>query len=356
LHFEKKQTIKKDITVKALVKSKPEKGIWMEDVPIPEVRPNDVLIKIKKSAICGTDLHIYKWDEWAQQTIKPPVTIGHEYMGEVVEVGSEVDRVEVGERVTVEGHISCGFCRNCRRGRQHICDHTVGIGVQRDGGFAEYISVPAKNVLHVDVSIPDEIMSIMDPLGNATHTALSFPLLGEDVLITGIGGPIGAMAAAICRFSGARNVIGTDLSKFRRSLARKMGATRVIDPTKESIKEAMERHGMVAGFDIGLECSGSPAAFNDMVNHMYNGGKISLLGLLPQKTQINWNNVIFKGLTLKGIYGREMYETWYHMEMMLTSGLDITSVITHRFKADDYQKAFEIMEEGNCGKIILDWE
>jgi threonine 3-dehydrogenase len=342
--------------VKAIVKSKPEKGIWMEDVPMPQVGPNNVLIKIKKAAICGTDLHIYKWDEWAQQTIKPPVTIGHEYMGEVVEVGSEVDRVQVGERVTVEGHISCGFCRNCRRGRQHICDNTIGIGVHRDGGFAEYISVPAKNVLHVDVSIPDEIMSIMDPLGNATHTALSFPLLGEDVLVTGIGGPIGAMAAAICRFAGARNVIGTDLSKYRRSLARKMGATRVIDPTKESIKEAMERHGMVAGFDIGLECSGSPAAFNDMVNHMYNGGKISLLGLLPQKTQINWNNVIFKGLTLKGIYGREMYETWYHMEMMLTSGLDITSVITHRFKADDYQKAFEIMEEGNCGKIILDWE
>ncbi len=342
--------------MKALVKSKPEKGIWMEDVPMPEVRPNDVLIKIKKAAICGTDLHIYKWDEWAQQTIKTPVTIGHEYMGEVVEVGSEVDRVRVGERVTVEGHISCGFCRNCRRGRQHICDNTIGIGVQRDGGFAEYISVPAKNVLHVDVSIPDEIMSIMDPLGNATHTALSFPLLGEDVLITGIGGPIGAMAAAICRFAGARNVIGTDLSKFRRSLARKMGATRVIDPTRESIKEAMERHGMVAGFDIGLECSGSPAAFNEMVNHMYNGGKISLLGLLPQKTHINWNNIIFKGLTLKGIYGREMYETWYHMEMMLTSGLDITPVITHRFKAEEYQKAFEIMEKGDCGKIILDWE
>lgn len=341
--------------MKALVKSKPEKGIWMEDVPMPEVGPNNVLIKIKKAAICGTDLHIYKWDEWAQQTIKTPVTIGHEYMGEVVEVGSEVDRVRVGERVTVEGHISCGFCRNCRRGRQHICDNTIGIGVQRDGGFAEYISVPDKNVLHIDVRIPDEILSIMDPLGNATHTALSFPMLGEDVLITGIGGPIGAMAAAICRFAGARNVIGTDLSKFRREMARKLGATRVIDPTQESIKEAMKHHSMVAGFDIGLECSGSPAAFNDMVNHMYNGGKISLLGLLPQKTQINWNSIIFKGLTLKGIYGREMYETWYHMEMMLTSGLDISPVITHRFKADDYQKAFEIMEKGECGKIILDW-
>jgi len=341
--------------VRALVKNKREKGIWMEEVPMPEIRPNDVLIKIKKAAICGTDLHIYKWDEWAQQTIKTPVIIGHEYMGTVVDVGSEVDRVKVGERVTVEGHISCGFCRNCRRGRQHICDHTIGIGVHRNGGFAEYISVPAKNVLHPDVSIPDEIMAIMDPLGNATHTALSFPLLGEDVLITGIGGPIGAMAAAICKFAGARNIIGTDLSKFRRNLARKMGATRVIDPTKESIKEAMAKHGMVAGFDIGLECSGSPAAFNDMVNHMYNGGKISLLGLLPQDTKINWSKLIFKGLTLKGIYGREMYETWYHMEMMLTTRLDITPVITHRFPAAEFQTAFEIMEAGDCGKIILDW-
>lgn len=341
--------------MKALVKKSAEKGIWMEEVPMPKVGPNDVLIRVKKSAICGTDLHIYQWDAWAQQTIKPPVIIGHEYMGTVVETGTEVDRVSVGERVTVEGHISCGFCRNCRRGRQHICDNTIGIGVQRDGGFAEYISVPAKNVLHVDVSIPDEIMAIMDPFGNATHTALSFPLLGEDVLITGIGGPIGAMAAAICRFAGARNVIGTDLSPFRRSLARKMGANRVIDPTQESIKEAMAHHNMVAGFDIGLECSGSPAAFNDMVNHMYNGGKISLLGILPPQTLIDWNKIIFKGLTLKGIYGREMYETWYHMEMMLISGLDITPVITHRFRADQFQEAFDIMETGNCGKIILDW-
>ncbi len=341
--------------MKALVKSKPERGIWMEEAPIPYVGPNDILLKVKKAAVCGTDLHIYKWDEWAQNTIKTPVIIGHEYMGEVVETGSEVDRVKVGERVTVEGHIACGFCRNCRRGRQHICDNTIGIGVNRNGGFAEYISVPAKNVLHIDNRISDEMMAIMDPLGNATHTALSFPILGEDVLITGIGGPIGAMAAAICRFAGARNVMGTDLSKYRRDLARKMGATRVIDPTKESIKEAMGRHEMVAGFDIGLECSGSPAAFNDMVNHMYNGGKISLLGLLPQSTQINWSKLIFKGLTLKGIYGREMYETWYQMEMMLISGLDISPIITHRFPADDFQKAFDIMEAGECGKIILDW-
>jgi len=342
--------------MKAIVKRNPEKGLWLEDVPIPAVGPNDVLIKIKKSAICGTDLHIYKWDEWAQQTIKTPMTIGHEFMGVVVETGSEVDRVQVGERVTVEGHIACGFCRNCRRGRQHICDHTIGIGVNRNGGFAEYVSVPAKNVLHIDDRISDEMMSIMDPFGNATHTALSFPLLGEDVLITGIGGPIGSMAAAICKFSGARNIIGTDLSPYRRELASKLGATAVIDPTKESLKEVMERHEMVGGFDIGLECSGSPAAFNDMVNHMYNGGKISLLGLLPQNTQINWSKLIFKGLTLKGIYGREMYETWYQMEMMLTTGLDISPVITHRFDAEDFQKAFDIMEEGNCGKIILSWE
>ncbi|MCF6357576.1 MAG: L-threonine 3-dehydrogenase [Draconibacterium sp.] len=342
--------------MKAIVKSKPERGIWMEGVPIPSIGPNDVLIKVKKAAICGTDLHIYKWDEWAQQTINTPVIIGHEYMGTVVEVGSEVNRVKVGERVTVEGHISCGFCRNCRRGRQHICENTIGIGVTRDGGFAEYISVPAKNVLHIDERISDEMMAIMDPFGNATHTALSFPLLGEDILITGIGGPIGAMAAAICKFSGARNIIGTDLSKYRRDLARKMGATRVIDPTKESIIEAMKKHHMTSGFDIGLECSGSPVAFNDMVNNMYNGGKISLLGLLPQKTQINWSKLIFKGLTLKGIYGREMYETWYHMEMMLISGLDISPIITHRFHADDFQKGFDIMEEGNCGKVILNWE
>jgi threonine 3-dehydrogenase len=342
--------------MKAIVKSKAEKGVWLEEVPVPKTGPNDVLIKIKKSAICGTDLHIYKWDEWAQQTLKVPVTIGHEYMGTVVETGEEVDRVHVGERVTVEGHISCGFCRNCRRGRQHICDHTIGIGVHRDGGFAEYIVVPAKNVLHIDSRIPDEILSIMDPLGNATHTALSFPLIGEDVLITGIGGPIGAMAAAICKFAGARNIVGTELSKYRRQLARKMGATRVIDPTKESIKEAMGKLSMVAGFDIGLECSGSKEAFNDMVNLMYNGGKISLLGLLPHSTQINWSNLIFKGLTLKGIYGREMYETWYQMEMMLLSGLDVSGIITHRFHFSEFQKAFEIMEQGNCGKIILEWE
>ncbi len=342
--------------MKAIVKIKPEKGIWMTDVPIPKVGHNDVLIKISKSAICGTDLHIYKWDEWAQNTIKTPLVIGHEYMGTVVEKGMEVSRVHIGERVTVEGHISCGFCRNCRRGRQHICDHTMGIGVNRDGGFAEYISVPASNVLKVDDRISDELMSVMDPLGNATHTALSFPLLGEDVLITGIGGPIGSMAAAVCKFAGARNIVGTDLSEYRRNLAMKMGATKVIDPRVESVKDAMKSLGMVGGFDIGLECSGSPVAFNDMVENMYNGGKISLLGLLPSNTQINWSKLIFKGLTLKGIYGREMYETWYQMEMMLSTGLNISPVITHRFPADNFQEAFDIMEAGNCGKIILNWD
>ena len=342
--------------MKAIIKGKPEKGWWMKEVPIPKPGVNDVLIKIKKSAICGTDLHIYKWDEWAQKTIKNPLVIGHEYVGEVVELGSEVHEVKIGERVTVEGHIACGHCRNCRRGRQHICDNTYGIGVHRDGGFAEYISVPVTNVLKIDERIPDEIVAIMDPLGNATHTALSFPLLGEDVIITGIGGPIGAMASAICKYAGVRNVIGTDLSPYRRELALKLGADIVIDPREEDLTETMAKLSMTSGFDIGLECSGSPVAFNQMIEHMYNGGKVSLLGILPSSTTINWDKVIFKGLTLKGIYGREMYETWYHMEMMLLRGLDISPIITHRMKADEFQQAFDIMEEGNCGKIILDWE
>lgn len=342
--------------MKAIVKRKPEKGLWMEDVPIPKTGANEILLKIKKSAICGTDLHIYKWDEWAQKTIKTPLIIGHEYVGEVVDLGSEVNQYKIGDRVTAEGHIACGHCRNCRRGRQHICDHTIGIGVQRNGGFAEFLAVPVGNVIKVDERIPDEIVSIMDPLGNACHTALSFPMVGEDVMITGIGGPIGSMATAICKFAGARNVMGTDLSPYRRALAQQMGADQVIDPGTDSIEDAKIKMGMKAGFDIGLECSGSPFAFNQLIDNMYNGGKVSLLGILPPNTTVDWNKVIFKGLTLKGIYGREMFETWYQMEMMLTSGLDISSIITHRMKADDFQKAFDIMEEGNCGKIILDWE
>jgi len=342
--------------MKAIRKSEPGRGLWLEEVPIPKPGVNEVLIKISKSAICGTDLHIYKWDAWARKTIKTPMTIGHEYVGIVVEIGNEVTKIQLGERVTVEGHIACGFCRNCRRGRRHICDHTVGIGVNRDGGFAEYVCVPAENVLLIDKRIPDEIVSIMDPLGNATHTALSFPLIGEDVLVTGAGGPIGCMAIAICKFVGARNVVGSEVSPYRRELARKMGATLVVDPMKDDIASAMKQVGMVAGFDIGLEVSGSPVAFDSMIKNMYNGGKISLLGILPDTTLIEWDKVIFKGLTLKGIYGREMYETWYKMEKMLLSGLNILPVITHRFHYTEFQKAFDIMEEGNCGKIILDWE
>jgi len=341
--------------MKAIIKRSPERGLWMEEVPIPKPGANEVLLKVIKSAICGTDLHIYRWDDWAQKTIHTPLIIGHEYVGTIVELGSEVSQYSIGQRVTVEGHIACGHCRNCRRGRQHICDHTVGIGVQRNGGFAEYVAVPVSNVLQIDQRIPDEIVSIMDPLGNACHTALSFPIVGEDVLITGIGGPIGSMAAAICKFTGARNVIGTDLSPYRRGLALKLGADVVIDPRSEDLKSAMKRMEMLAGFDIGLECSGSSIAFNQLIDHMYNGGKVSLLGILPPNTSIDWNKVIFKGLTIKGIYGREMYETWYQMEMMLTRGLDISPVITHRFPASEFQKAFDIMEEGSCGKIVLDW-
>ncbi|WP_430822200.1 L-threonine 3-dehydrogenase [Carboxylicivirga caseinilyticus] len=341
-------------TMKALVKSKAEKGIWLAEVKVPQVGPNDVLIKVKKSAICGTDLHIYKWDEWAQKTITVGMTIGHEYVGTVAQVGSEVKEFKEGDRVTGEGHIACGHCRNCRRGRQHICERTIGIGVNIDGAFAEYVKVPSSNVMKINKQIPDDIVAIMDPFGNATHTALSFPLIGEDVLITGAG-LIGSMAVSVARFSGARYVVATETNEFRAELARKMGATRVVNPIKEDLHQVMKDLGMI-GFDIGLECSGSPIAFNQLVSSMYNSGKISLLGILPSSTTVDWNNIIFKGLTLKGIYGREMFETWYHMEQMLMSGLDLSPIITHRFKVDDFQKGFDVMEEGNCGKVLLDWE
>jgi len=340
--------------MKSLVKAKPEKGIWMEEIPIPQIGHNDVLIKIKKTAICGTDLHIYKWDEWAQRTIKTPMTIGHEYVGIVAAVGSEVVSVKEGDRVTGEGHIACGHCRNCRRGRLHICEKTIGIGVNTDGAFAEYLVVPASNVMKINAKIPDEIVSIMDPFGNATHTALSFPIIGEDVLITGAG-LIGSMCVAVAKFAGARYVVATETNEFRSQLAKKMGATRVVNPLKENLTDVMKEIGMT-GFDIGLECSGSPAAFTQMLEHMYNSGKISLLGLLPSSTTLDWNKVIFKGLTLKGIYGREMYETWYQMEQMLLSGLDLEPMITHRYNVDEFQKGFDIMEQGNCGKVILSWE
>ncbi len=341
--------------MKALVKLRPEKGIWMEEVPIPKVGVNDVLIKMKKTSICGTDLHIYLWDDWAKKTIKTPMTIGHEYVGEIVEMGDGVKNLSIGDRVTGEGHLACGHCRNCRRGKLHVCENTLGIGVNIDGAFAEYMLLPSANVIKLDPRIPDEIASIMDPFGNATHTALSFPLIAEDVLITGAG-LIGSMATAVARFAGARYVVVSDLSDYRLDIAKKMGATMTVNPSKgETIEQAIKTLGM-RGFDVGLEMSGSPHAFNDMLKNMYNGSKISLLGILPNNTVIDWNEVIFKALTLKGIYGREMWETWYQMEQMLVSGIDLSPIITHRFSIDEFQKGFDVMETGQCGKVILSWE
>ena len=340
--------------MKALVKTRPERGLWMEDVPTPHVGVNDVLIKIKKTAICGTDLHIYRWDDWSQRTIKTPMVIGHEYVGEIVEKGKGVRNLKIGDRVTGEGHIACGHCRNCRRGKKHVCENIIGVGVNRDGAFAEYLSLPAENVVRLDPRISDEMAAIMDPFGNATHTALSFPVIGEDVLITGAG-LIGSMAAAICRFAGARYIVVSDLSDYRLSIAKQMGATLTVNPTKgETVAEALKQLKM-SGFDVGLEMSGSPKAFNEMLDTMYNGSKISLLGIQPAGTAIDWDKVIFKALTLKGIYGREMWETWYQMEQMLISGINLSPIITHRFSVDDFQKGFDVMDGGECGKVILDW-
>ena len=341
--------------MKALVKLRPEKGIWMENVPVPSIGVNDVLIKIKKTAICGTDLHIYKWDDWSKKTINTPLIIGHEYVGEIVDMGTGVENLKIGDRVTGEGHIACGHCRNCRRGKLHVCENSIGVGVNRDGAFAEYLSLPAANVVKLDSRISDDIAAIMDPFGNATHTALAFPVLGEDVLITGAG-LIGNMATAICRFAGARYIVVSDMSEYRLDIAKKMGATIAVNLSKgETIDQAVKDLKM-RGFDVGLEMSGAPAAFCDMINHMYNGSKIALLGILPNSTTVDWNTIIFKALTLKGIYGREMWETWYKMEQMLISGLDLTPVITHRFSIDDFQKGFDVMESGQCGKVILNWE
>lgn len=327
----------------------------MEDMPLPHVGINDVLVKIKKTAICGTDLHIYKWDEWSQRTIKTPMIIGHEWVGEIVEKGRGVKNLKVGERVTGEGHIACGHCRNCRRGKLHVCENTIGIGVNRDGAFAEFLSIPAENIVRLDARIPDEMATIMDPFGNATHTALSFPLIGEDVLITGAG-LIGSMATAICKFAGARHIVVSDLSEYRLDIARKMGATVTVNLTKGETIEGAVKQLRMSGFDIGLEMSGSPAAFESMIENMYNGSKIALLGILPNSTQVNWDHIIFKALTLKGIYGREMWETWYQMEQMLISGIDLSPIITHRYGIDDFQKGFDVMEKGECGKVILSWE
>ena len=340
--------------MKALVKAKAERGIWMEDIAVPEVGHNDVLIKINRTAICGTDIHIFKWDDWAQATIPVPMAVGHEYSGEIVDMGIEVRGFKVGDRVSGEGHITCGFCRNCRAGRRHLCMNAVGVGVNRAGAFAEYLSIPAFNVFKLPDVITDDMASILDPLGNATHTALSFDLVGEDVLITGAG-PIGVMAVAIARFAGARHVVITDINDYRLELARKMGATLALNVTRETIDDAMQTLGMEEGFDVGMEMSGNPQAFRDMVRTMHHGGKIAMLGIPPDDMAINWNEVIFKGLIIKGIYGREMFETWYKMSSMLQSGLNMDPVITHHFDIDEFQPAFELMESGQTGKVILRW-
>ncbi|MFS1701307.1 L-threonine 3-dehydrogenase [Aestuariibacter sp. GS-14] len=341
--------------MKSLVKSQSKPGIWLEDSVKPEVGHNDLLIKIRKTAICGTDMHIYNWDDWAQKTIPVPMVVGHEYVGEVVDMGQEVQGFKVGDRVSGEGHITCGYCRNCRAGRRHLCRNTQGVGVNRAGAFAEYLVIPAFNAFKIPHNISDDLASIFDPFGNAVHTALSFDLVGEDVLITGAG-PIGIMAAAVARHVGARHVVITDVNPYRLALAEKMGVTRAVNVANESLKDVMKQLGMTEGFDIGLEMSGVPVAFRDMLNNMNNGGKIAMLGIPPQDVAIDWNQVIFKGLVIKGIYGREMFETWYKMASLIQSGLDISPIITHQFSIDEFQQGFDTMGSGHSGKVILNWQ
>jgi threonine 3-dehydrogenase len=340
--------------MKALVKQEAAPGIWLADIPEPKVGPNDVLIKIAKTAICGTDMHIYNWDAWAQKTIPVPMAVGHEYCGQIVEMGSEVRGFKAGDRVSGEGHITCGHCRNCRAGRRHLCRNTVGVGVNRPGAFAEYLAIPADNAFRLSDSIADDVASILDPFGNATHTALAFNMVGEDVLITGAG-PIGVMATAIARFVGARHVVVTDVNDYRLELARKMGASRAINVQRESLDETMKALGMQEGFDVGLEMSGNAAAFRDMLRTMHHGGSVAILGIPPGDTAIDWNQVIFKGLTIKGIYGREMFETWYKRASLLQSGLKLDPIITHHFSAREFQQGFQTMGSGKSGKVILDW-
>src|SRR5580765_45370 len=342
--------------MKALVKREPKPGLWLENIPEPEVGINDVLIKILKTGICGTDIHIYKWDAWAQRTIPVPMVVGHEFVGEIVEVGSNVHDFFPGQVVSGEGHVVCGRCRNCMAGRRHLCADTKGVGVNRSGAFAELLSLPMTNVWHHAPGIDPDVASIFDPFGNAVHTALSFPVLGEDVLITGAG-PIGVMAVAIVKHAGARFVVITDLNDYRLDLARKMGATRAVNVGKSGDLKAIQKElGMTEGFDVGLEMSGSSQALASMVDNMAHGGKIAVLGIPPGKVDIDWNKVIFNMLTLKGIYGREMYETWYKMTVMLQSGLDIKPVITHRFHFTEFEKGFQVMMSGQSGKVILDWK
>ncbi len=341
-------------TMKALVKARPEPGLWLQEVPVPDCGINDVLIRIHKTSICGTDVHIYSWDAWAQKTIPVPMVIGHEFVGRVAAVGSNVRGFKPGDLVSGEGHLVCGQCRNCLAGRRHLCPKTSGVGVNRAGAFAEYLVIPVTNVWYCDRSIPTDILCCFDPLGNATHSALSFDVLGEDVLITGAG-PIGCMATAIVKHAGARYVVVTDVNPYRLELAKRMGATLTLDVRQESVEQAQKTLGMKEGFDVGLEMSGSPEALHSMLTNMCHGGKVALLGIPPKQTPIDWDLVVFNGLTLKGIYGREMYETWYKMTVMLQSGLDIAPVITHRFPYADYEQGFEVMRSGQSGKVILTW-
>jgi threonine 3-dehydrogenase len=340
-------------TMKALVKKEAARGLWLEDVPEPKIGINDVLIKVDRTGICGTDLHIYDWDTWAQATIPVPLVVGHEFVGEVVDVGSNVADFQRGDIVSGEGHVVCGRCRNCLAGRRHLCADTKGIGVNRPGAFAEYLSLPMTNVWHHADSIDRDTASIFDPFGNAVHTALSFPVLGEDILITGAG-PIGVMAAAVVRHAGARHVVVTDVNPYRLDLARQMGAI-TLDVRSQSIADAQRELGMQEGFDVGLEMSGNPAAFRDMLDNMCHGGKIAMLGIPSEQIAIDWHKVVFNMLTIKGIYGREMYETWYKMTVMLQSGLDIRPVITHRLHYTEFEKGFEAMHSGSSGKVVLKW-
>lgn len=341
--------------MKALVKAKAEPGLWLQEVPEPVMGHNDVLIRVKKTAICGTDVHIYKWDEWAQHTIPLSLVSGHEFVGEIVAIGDDVHGFKVGDRVSGEGHIACGFCRNCRAGRRHLCRVNVSVGVTRNGCFAEYLAIPAVNAYPIPDSISDDQAAVLDPLGNAAHTALSYEMVGEDVLITGAG-PVGVFATAIARHVGARHIVVTDINPYRLALAKKMGASLAINTQETSLDAAMKILGMREGFDVALEMSGHPVAFADMLAHMNHAGRIALLGFLPKNTQIDWNNIIMKGLQVKGIYGREMFETWYKMICMLQSGLNISPVITHHFSAQDYEKAFAVALSGESGKIIMNWE
>ncbi|MEK6625266.1 MAG: L-threonine 3-dehydrogenase [Bdellovibrionota bacterium] len=340
--------------MKALVKKYNRPGLWMDEVDIPIIGIDDVLIKIHKTAICGTDIHIYNWDEWAQKTIPYPMVVGHEYVGTIAAVGANVKGFEIGEIVSGEGHIVCGHCRNCRAGRRHLCMNTLGVGVNRQGAFAEFLSLPACNVWRCDPNIPQDVLACFDPFGNAVHTTLSYDLVGEDVLITGAG-PIGIMAVAVARHAGARHVVITDINSYRLELAKKMGATRVVNVQEEKLSDVTKDLKMTEGFDVGLEMSGNVQAFQDMIANMVHGGKIALLGILPNGTGIDWDKVVFNSLNIKGIYGREMFETWYQMTVLLQSGLTIAPVITHRFSVDDFEKGFELMKSGQSGKIVLNW-